>query len=72
MLASLDLPELVAADDPSYLTTAVTLARDRDRLEAMRTGLRERFWSSPLADYDRFARDLEGAFRGMWRAWVAA
>jgi len=72
MLANLDLPELIADDEASYVATAVDLARDLDRLAALRAGLRERFHRSPLADYSRFTRDLEGVFAEMWHAWVAA
>jgi predicted O-linked N-acetylglucosamine transferase (SPINDLY family) len=28
--------------------------------------------ASPLFDAPRFARNLEGAFRGMWATWCAA
>jgi len=72
MLANIGLPELIAPDAAGYLAAAVGLARDLDRLAALRAGLRERFRKSPLADYDRFTRDLERAFDGMWRAWVAS
>jgi predicted O-linked N-acetylglucosamine transferase (SPINDLY family) len=72
MLANLGLPELIAADEATYVAAAVGLARDLDRLAALRVGLRERFRRSPLADYARFTRDLEHAFAGMWEAWLAA
>lgn len=72
MLANLGLPELVAADEEDYVAIAVGLAGDLDRVAALRSGLRERFRRSPLADYDRFTRDLERAFAGMWAAWLAA
>jgi len=72
MLANLDLHELVAADAAAYVAIAVDLARDLDRLAALRAGLRERFRRSPLADHDRFTRDLEAAYAGMWAAWLAA
>jgi predicted O-linked N-acetylglucosamine transferase (SPINDLY family) len=71
MLANLGLAELIAADDAGYATTAVALAREPDRLATLRAELRERFLRSPLADYERFTRDLEDAFREMWRGWVA-
>jgi predicted O-linked N-acetylglucosamine transferase (SPINDLY family) len=72
MLANLGLPELIAPDEASYLACAVELARDVERLATLRTGLRERFRRSPLADYEGFTRDLEHAFGEMWRAWLAA
>jgi len=72
MLANLDLQELIAADAAGYVAAAVDLAGDLDRLATLRAGLRERFLRSPLADYDRFTRDLEESFAWMWQAWLAA
>jgi predicted O-linked N-acetylglucosamine transferase (SPINDLY family) len=72
MLANLGLLELIAADEATYVAAAVALARDLDRLAALRAGLRGRFGRSPLADYARFAGDLEDAFEGMWRTWLTA
>ena len=72
MLANLGLPELIAADEATYISIAAGLAHDFDRLAALRAGLRERFRRSPLADFVRFTGNLEGAFEGMWRTWLAA
>ncbi len=72
MLANLGLEAIVAADEAGYVTAAAALARDLDRLADLRSGLRERFRASPLADYARFARDLEAAYREMWERWVGA
>lgn len=72
MLANLGLPELMAGDEAAYVAAAADLARDLDRLGALRAGLRERFRRSPLADYARFTRALEHAFAEMWEAWRSA
>jgi len=71
MLHNLALPELVARDADHYLHIAVGLASDLDRLAALRAGLRPRFARSPLMDYSGFARELEGAYRAMWRHHLA-
>ena len=71
MLVNLAMPELIARDEADYVAIAVDLARDRNRLAAIRSGLRERFRNSPLVAYERFTRDLEDAYRAMWHAWVA-
>lgn len=68
---NLGMPELVAHSDDEYVRIASNLARDKSRLAEMRAGLRERMEGSPLMDAPRFARNLERAFRTMWRAWCA-
>jgi predicted O-linked N-acetylglucosamine transferase (SPINDLY family) len=72
LLTHLGLPELIAKDEADYVRIAVELARDLPRLAAMRQGLRERVESSPLCDGASFTRDLEEAYRGMWKTWCTA
>jgi protein O-GlcNAc transferase len=66
---NLGLPELAAYDDDQFVDIAVALAGDTQRLEAIRSGLRDRMVRSPLMDAPRFARHLEAAYRLAWRAW---
>jgi predicted O-linked N-acetylglucosamine transferase (SPINDLY family) len=70
LLTNLGLEALIATDAAQYVGIAVSLAQDLPRLAALRTGLRERFRASPLADTERFTRDLERAYREMWRSWA--
>ncbi len=72
LLSNVGLPELAAATPDQYVKLAVNLAKDQDRLKALRDSLRERMRSSPLMDAPRFARDVEAAYRQMWRSWCAA
>jgi predicted O-linked N-acetylglucosamine transferase (SPINDLY family) len=69
LLHAADLREWVAADAPEYLDIARRAASDRDALARTRAGLREHVGRSGLFDARRFARHLEGAWRGMWRQW---
>ncbi|RAR66123.1 putative O-linked N-acetylglucosamine transferase (SPINDLY family) [Paraburkholderia unamae] len=69
LLANLGLPELAASSDAGYLAALTSLARDLPRLTALRAGLRARMQASPLMDGARFARNMEAAFRHMWKAW---
>jgi protein O-GlcNAc transferase len=58
-LRAIGLPELSAANGDDYVRIAVELARDQDRLVALRQGLRERMRASPLCDVAGFTRNLE-------------
>jgi predicted O-linked N-acetylglucosamine transferase (SPINDLY family) len=71
LLHALGMPELIAADEDEYVKIAVGLARDPQRLAALRAGLRARMAASPLTDAERFTRNLENAYRTMWREWCA-
>jgi protein O-GlcNAc transferase len=71
-LLGLGLGELIARSVDEYVELAVQLATDRRRLTELRGTLRERLLSSPLVDAQRFAREVEAAYRQMWRTWCAS
>jgi len=62
LLHALEMPELVTHSLEEYERVALQLARDPDRLGAVRAALARKRHSSPLFDTDRFRRHLEGAF----------
>jgi predicted O-linked N-acetylglucosamine transferase (SPINDLY family) len=68
-LTNLNLNDLVALSEDEYVRIAVNLATDLPRLNELRMGLRQRMRESPLTDVARFARNLESAYREMWRNW---
>jgi predicted O-linked N-acetylglucosamine transferase (SPINDLY family) len=68
-LSNLGLTELVGNSTEEYVAIAARLARDLERLSALRTELRSRLAASPLTDAPRFTRNLEQAYRGMWQEW---
>jgi protein O-GlcNAc transferase len=68
-LTNLQLPELIARTPQAYIALAVALAHDRDRLRLLRQTLRARMRQSPLMDAQRFARNIENAYRLMWLRW---
>jgi predicted O-linked N-acetylglucosamine transferase (SPINDLY family) len=72
LLQMVGLEELVAEDEAEYVRKAIELANDLDRLDALRRGMRSRFDASPLRDEAGFTRELEAAYRAMWRDWCAA
>ena len=71
LLTRLGLQELIAADLDDYVRIAADLATDRERLSELRRSLRPRMSASPLCNGPAFTRDLEAAFRSMWRNWCA-
>ncbi len=69
LLSNVGLPELAVASREEYVSAAVNLARDLPRLTALRASLRARMAASPLLDADRLARNVDEAYRSMWRTW---
>jgi predicted O-linked N-acetylglucosamine transferase (SPINDLY family) len=69
LLKSVNLPELIAETVPEYQRIAVELARNSERLASYRSGMRDRMRQSPLLDVAGFTRDMESAYRTMWRHW---
>jgi protein O-GlcNAc transferase len=66
------LKEWVAHTTDDYVAIALSLARDPGRLSSLRAGLRDRLRASPLLDHAGVTRELEAAYRKMWRRWCAA
>jgi len=69
ILSNLGLPELIAFTPDQYVQIAIELASDRNRMNTLRQNMRSRMLASPLMDAAGFARDMESAYRLMWRAW---
>lgn len=69
LMTAIGLPELVAATPDRYAEIAAELAGDLSRLMRLRMGMRERVRTSALCDEGRFMRNLETAYRLMWRRW---
>ncbi len=70
-LTTVGLPELVAATEDAYVGVAEALAADVGRLAALRAGMRSRVQASPLCRPADHAREVEAAYRRMWRRWCA-
>ncbi len=68
-LQNLGMPELIAKTPDQFIQIAVDLAGDLPRLQALRGDLRDRMRISPLMDAKRFARNIEDAYREMWKRW---
>src|SRR3984885_2402416 len=70
-LNNVGLPELVAENEAVYVDLAIGLASDPSRLRAMRGNLSQQMSASRMMDFAAFARDMEAAYRAMWRKWCA-
>ncbi|MBK5291088.1 MAG: hypothetical protein JJE04_05240, partial [Acidobacteriia bacterium] len=70
LLRQAGLDQLVAGSREDYVALAVKLARDLAWQRQLRAGMRERV-QAHLVDGDGLARELERAYRNMWRRWCA-
>ena len=66
LLYHLGLTDLASDHDEGFVSAAVNLARDMDRLSALRRALRPGLERSPLMDAPRFAASMETALREAW------
>jgi protein O-GlcNAc transferase len=66
-LTNLGLTEFVAKDAENFVEIAVAFSKDLPRLAEIRAGLRDRLLRSVLTDRKKFARNLESAYRQMWK-----
>ncbi|MGQ9369351.1 hypothetical protein ACUQ99_23610, partial [Azospirillum sp. A39] len=57
------------SDADTYVSIAAALADDGALRAVLHARLRRMLETSPLCDGAAFTRQLEAAFRGMWRAW---
>ncbi|HEY2342124.1 MAG TPA: hypothetical protein VGH90_03790, partial [Chthoniobacteraceae bacterium] len=71
ILWNLGLKELIAETPEEYVEIAVGLAQDLGRLKELRASLRDRMEASPMRDAGGHAREMEAAYREMWRRWCA-
>jgi predicted O-linked N-acetylglucosamine transferase (SPINDLY family) len=70
-MRNLGLPDLVARSEAEFVHLAVALARDLSRLADLRESLRSRMETSVIMDSPKFTRQIEAAYRTMWRHLIA-
>ena len=66
-LTNVGLAELVCRSEEELVRKAVELAGDPERLARLRSELRGRMRSGPITDGRGYTRELEQAYRQMWR-----
>ena len=72
ILSTVGLSDLVAGSQEAYVDLAAKLAADQDRRTALHATLRSRLAESPFCDGASFTRQLEDAYRDMWKGWCDA
>jgi len=72
ILTNLGLTEFITNSVADYARVAAELARDLPKLAELRSTLRSRMRASPVMDAPGFTRNLEAAYRQMWRTWATA
>ncbi len=69
ILAAAGLDDLAAAGPEEFVDKVVSLALDRSRLADLRRTLRGRLAASPFGDHAGMVREVENAYRAVWRRW---
>ena len=69
ILSRVGLEHLAASTVGEYVERAVVLARNTKALGQIRSSLRPRMAGSSLCDSKAYVRDLEAAYRRVWRQW---
>ncbi len=69
LLSNVGLPEMVSKTSDEYVSTAINLAKDLNRLQSLREHLRDMMICTPLCDAKRFTANLEMCYRRIWVEW---
>ncbi len=71
LLTAIDMPELVTGSLEEYEQLALALARDPQRLIALRQKLENNRDASALFDLPKLTGNIEAAYARMWQAWLS-
>ncbi len=69
LLSNIGLGELIARSTEEYVRISRELAENPARLNTLRASLRHQMMNSALMDARTYARNVEAAYRDMWRRW---
>jgi len=68
LMSRVDLPEFIAQSEDEYVQCALKFANDLPALNEVRQSLRQRM-NAPECQPATITRQLEAAYRSMWRTW---
>jgi len=71
VLTNADQSAFIFEDVDLYLKAAVDLVHDHDRLAVLRNELRQQIMNAPICDAQSRIRDIETAYRKIWRKWCS-
>ena len=71
LLMAIGMPELVTGSLEDYERAALALARDPQRLSALRQKSHENRDASPLFDLPKLTGNIEAAYARMWQTWCS-
>jgi predicted O-linked N-acetylglucosamine transferase (SPINDLY family) len=71
LLMAIDMPELVTKSPDEYEQAALALARNPQRLIALRQKLQNNRDASALFDLPKLTGNIEAAYARMWQTWLA-
>jgi len=71
LLTAVGLPELVTTNLDQYEELAIEIAQSPAKLKQLKQKLAENRTTYPLFDTPRFTRNLEQAYRAMWKIYAA-
>jgi protein O-GlcNAc transferase len=69
VLTAIGLPHLIAQTPEQYIKVALYLAAMVPNMPNLRRDIRQNMLSSPIMDEMGHVRDVENAYRDMWRTW---
>ena len=69
ILTDLQLEFFVASTPDEFVSKAAALAAKPDALAKIRETMRDRMSASTLCDKDMFTKNIEKAYRNMWKKW---
>ena len=71
MLNAIGLPELITQSLEEYESLATDLANNPDKLQEIRRKLAGNLLTGPLFDTPRFVKNLESAYKEIWKIFIA-
>ena len=70
ILSNIGLNDFIAQDISTYIQIAIKMAGNIDYLQKIRQSLRIKMQNSSLCNSPSFAKDIELAYREIWKSYI--